>query len=120
MSAIPSERELPDVAVPRCLKLRDVFSITGRGTVATGRVERGGEGFRYRRDRRPAWISRAAPSLPASRCSGKLLDEAQAATTSACFCAASSAQRGRERGRVLAKPGSIHFAHPLHDSGFTF
>jgi elongation factor Tu len=75
---------------PFLMPVEDVFSISGRGTVATGRVERGivkvGEeleivGLRPNR-RRPA---------PASRCSASCSTRARRATMSACCCAASIA-----------------------------
>jgi elongation factor Tu len=90
---------------PFLMPVEDVFSISGRGTVVTGRVERGivkvGEeveivGIRDVR-RRPA---------RASKCSASCSTRARLATTSARCCAASSA-KDVERGQVLCKPGSI-------------
>ena len=88
------------------MPIEDVFSISGRGTVVTGRIERGvvkvGEeveiiGIQADRPRRP--------------CTGvemfrKLLDQGRRATTSALLLRGIEARR-HERGQVLAKPGSV-------------
>jgi elongation factor Tu len=95
-----------DIDKPFLMAIEDVFSIKGRGTVATGRIERGvvkvGEeveiiGFK---DTRKKTSSRA------SRCSASCSTRARRATTSAASCAASR-RTDIERGQVLAKPGSI-------------
>jgi elongation factor Tu len=87
------------------MPIEDVFSISGRGTVVTGRVERGiikvGEeieivGIRDTR-RRPA---------RALRCSASCSTRARPATTSARCCAV-LAVKDVERGQVLCKPGSV-------------
>ena len=55
--AIDSYIPLPERPkdLPFLMPIEDVFSISGRGTVVTGRIERGtGEGRRGGRDRRPA------------------------------------------------------------------
>ena len=55
MEAVDAEIPLPerDVDKPFLMPIEDVFSITGRGTVATGRIERGvintGDDCRYYR-----------------------------------------------------------------------
>ena len=91
---------------PFLMPVEDVFSITGRGTVATGRIEQGvvhtGDtveivGIHEQTNRR---------SSPASRCSARSSTRVRPATTSAASSAASSA-RTIERGQVLCKPGSI-------------
>ena len=82
-----------DLDKPFLMPIEDVFTIQGRGTVVTGRVERGivkvsEEG----RDRRyPNETARPWP--PASRCSASCWTKAVPATTSACCSAASSAKR---------------------------
>jgi elongation factor Tu len=90
---------------PFLMPIEDVFSISGRGTVVTGRVERGivkvGEEIE---------IVGLRPTQKTT-CTGvemfrKLLDEGRPATTSACCCAVRSVKKC-ERGQVLAKPGSI-------------
>ena len=83
-----------EIDKPFLMAVEDVFSIEGRGTVATGRIERGmvkvGDeveivGLNDRAaedDRAPAW-----------RCSTRRSTRARPATTSAACCAASSARR---------------------------
>ena len=74
------------------MPVEDVFSISGRGTVVTGRVERGivkvGEEIEIvgitRRPRRPP--------APAWKCSASCSTRARPATTSASCCAAPSAK----------------------------
>ena len=89
-TAIPEpEREIDK---PFLMPVEDVFTITGRGTVVTGRVERGivkvSEeieivGIRPTSPRRPS---------PASRCSASCSTRVRPATTWVCCCAASSAR----------------------------
>ena len=87
------------------MPVEDVFSISGRGTVVTGRIERGivkvGEEIEI------VGISDTARR----RCTGvemfrKLLDEGQAGDNVGCLLRGIEARRV-ERGQVLAKPGSI-------------
>ena len=55
MDALDSYIPLPqrEIDKPFMMPIEDVFSISGRGTVVTGRIERGqGEGRRGSRDRR--------------------------------------------------------------------
>ena len=92
--------------MPFLMPVEDVFSISGRGTVVTGRVERGivkvGEEVEIVgiRDTQKTDRSRA------SKCSASCSTRARLATTSARCCAASK-REDVERGQVLAKPGSI-------------
>ena len=88
---------------PFLMPVEDVFSISGRGTVVTGRIERGiikvGEeveivGIQGRRPRR---------SSPASKCSASCSIRARRATTSAACCAARSA-RTSSAARCCASP----------------
>ena len=87
------------------MPIEDVFSISGRGTVVTGRVERGivkvGDEIEIvgiKRTRR-----RSARAL---RCSASFWIRARRATTLVCCCVASK-REDVERGQVLAAPGSI-------------
>ena len=95
-----------DLDKPFLMPVEDVFSIKGRGTVATGRIEQGivkvGDDGR---DRRPQG-RRPARSSPASRCSARSSTRARRATTSAACSAASSARRS-SAARCSCKPGSI-------------
>ena len=95
-----------DLDKPFLMPIEDVFSIKGRGTVVTGRVDRGtlkvGEeveivGLRERRKRQCA---------PVWRCSTRCWTRGRRVTTSACCCGA-SAGTDVERGQVVAKPKSI-------------
>src|SRR5205823_7852971 len=94
-----------DVDKPFLMSIEDVFSITGRGTVTTGRVERGmlkkmGEveivGLRDSR-------KTVATDLEMFR---KLLDEVQAGDNVGVLLRGID-KEDVERGQVLAKPGSI-------------
>ena len=92
---------------PFLMPVEDVFSITGRGTVATGRVERGTlhlseevEIVGVKEDTRKVVVT----GIEMFR---KLLDEAQAGDNIGCLLR--GVQRNEiERGQVLAKPGSVH------------
>ena len=101
---IPEPKRMTDQ--PFLLAVEDVFSITGRGTVATGRVRaRNGQGRRERRDRR-ASRTRRRRSSRASRCS------ASCSTTRAPGDNVGILLRGIEkaqieRGQVICAPGSI-------------
>ena len=87
------------------MPVEDVFSITGRGTVATGRIEQGiiktGETVEIVGIRPPR-----RPSSPASRCSRKILDEGRAGDNVGCLLRGTK-REDIERGQVLCKPGSI-------------
>ena len=92
---------------PFLMPVEDVFSITGRGTVATGRVERGVlhvsdevEIVGVKEESRKVVVT----GVEMFR---KLLDEAQAGDNIGCLLR--GVQRNEiERGQVLAKPGSVH------------
>ena len=88
------------------MPVEDVFSISGRGTVVTGRIERG-----IVKVNDEVEIIGIAPDAEddlhrAWRCSASCWTRGRRATTWACCCAARSARKC-ERGQVLAKPGSI-------------
>jgi elongation factor Tu len=94
-----------DVDRPFLMPIEDVFSITGRGTVVTGRVERGqvkvGEEIE---------IVGLRPTTKTT-CTGvemfrKLLDEGQAGDNIGALLRGTK-KEDVERGQVLAKPGSI-------------
>ena len=88
------------------MPVEDVFSIKGRGTVATGRVERGivkvGDEVEIvgLRDTAEDHLS------PASKCSTSCSTKVRPATTSALLLRGIK-REDVERGQVLAKPGSI-------------
>ena len=89
------------------MAVEDVFSIEGRGTVATGRIERGvvkvGDEVE---DHRLCARSRSRRPSPASKCSSKELDEGRAGDNVGCLLRGVK-REDIERGQVLAKPGSI-------------
>jgi elongation factor Tu len=73
MEAVDAYIPTPERAVdkPFLLSVEDVFTITGRGTVATGRIERGLVKGGHRRDRRVYREAQADGLLPVLRCSGR-------------------------------------------------
>ena len=108
MDAVDSYIPTPERAVdqPFLMPVEDVFSITGRGTVATGRVERGvvkvGDELS---------IVGIAPEIKKTVCTGvemfrKLLDQAEAGDNIGALLRGVD-RKEIERGQVLAKPGSI-------------
>ena len=91
---------------PFLMAIEDVFSIEGRGTVATGRIERGivkvGDEVE---------IVGLHEKSEKTTCTGvemfkKVLDSGQAGDNVGCLLRG-VARDGIERGQVLAKPGSI-------------
>jgi elongation factor Tu len=108
MDAVDSYIPLPPrlVDLPFLMSVEDVFSITGRGTVATGRIERGrikvGE---------PIEIVGLMEKPLNSTCTGvemfkKLLDEGEAGDNAGLLLRGIEKTQIR-RGMVLCKPGSI-------------
>jgi elongation factor Tu len=108
MDAVDSYIPLPPrlVDLPFLMSVEDVFSITGRGTVATGRIERGrikvGE---------PVEIVGLMEKALTSTCTGvemfkKLLDEGEAGDNAGLLLRGIEKTQIR-RGMVLCKPGSI-------------
>ena len=95
-----------DVDKPFLMPVEDVFTITGRGTVATGRVERGrikvGDDVEIV-GLRPDSRKTVATGVEMFR---KLLDEAQAGDNVGVLLRGVEREE-IERGQVLAKPGSI-------------
>ena len=83
---------------PFLMPIEDVFSISGRGTVVTGRIERGvREGWRRRWDRRHP-RRRRRRCARALRCSASCWIRARRATTSAfCFVARSATRSSAAR-----------------------
>ena len=108
MDAVDSYIPTPDRAAdkPFIMPVEDVFSITGRGTVATGRVERG---VIHVSDE--VEIVGVKDETRKVVCTGvemfhKLLDEGQAGDNIGALLR--GVQRTEiERGQVLAKPGTI-------------
>ena len=108
MDAVDSYIPLPPrlVDLPFLMSVEDVFSITGRGTVATGRIERGrvkvGEAIEV--------VGLMEKPL-STTCTGvemfkKLLDEGEAGDNAGLLLRGIEKTQIR-RGMVLCKPGSI-------------
>jgi elongation factor Tu len=104
MDAVDSYIPTPvrEVDKPFLMPIEDVFGIKGRGTVATGRIERGGP---HRRHRGAGPICQEPMLVDRRRDVKKTLDEGRPATTS-------GSQRGiereeLERGQVMAKLSSV-------------
>ncbi len=104
------DKEIPEpqreTDKPFLMAVEDVFSIKGRGTVATGRIERGVIhvndeveiiGF----DKKEKTVVTGVEMFR------KQLDEGQAGDNVGCLLRGVD-KEGVERGQVLAKPGSIH------------
>ena len=95
-----------DIDKPFLMPVEDVFSITGRGTVATGRVEKGAVKIGDELQ-----IIGIKPEIKKTVCTGvemfrKLLDMAEAGDNIGCLLRGVD-RKEIERGQVLAKPGSI-------------
>src|SRR5216117_3925025 len=86
-TAIPEPKR--EVDKPFLMPVEDVFSISGRGTVATGRIERG-----------KIKVGEEVEIV------GKLLDEGIAGDNVGCLLRGTKREEV-ERGQVLARPGSI-------------
>ncbi len=108
MDAVDSYIPLPPrpVDLPFLMSVEDVFTITGRGTVATGRIERGrikvGESVE---------IVGLIPTPLNSTCTGvemfrKLLDEGEAGDNAGLLLRGIE-KKDIRRGMVICKPGSI-------------
>lgn len=91
---------------PFLMPVEDVFSITGRGTVATGRVERGTVKVGDEVEIVGLMDEARKTVVTGVEMFRKLLDEAVAGDNIGCLLR--GIQRNEvERGQVLAKPGSI-------------
>jgi elongation factor Tu len=107
MDAVDEAIPTPDRAIDRpfLMPIEDVFSISGRGTVVTGRVERGI--VKIGEDVEIVGIKETAKTV----CTGvemfrKLLDQGQAGDNIGVLLRGTKREEV-ERGQVLAKPGSI-------------
>ena len=107
-----------DMDKPFLMPIEDVFSISGRGTVVTGRVERGmvkvGEEVE---------IVGFKPTFK-TVCTGvemfrKTLDQGQAGDNVGVLLRGTKRDEV-ERGQVVAKPGSHHAAHQVQGRGLRF
>ena len=91
---------------PFLMPVEDVFSITGRGTVATGRVERGTLNLNDTVEILGIHEDKKSTVVTGIEMFRKLLDQAQAGDNIGALLR--GVQRTEiERGQVLAKPGSV-------------
>ena len=108
MDAVDTEIPAPvrEVDKPFLMPIEDVFTITGRGTVATGRIERGiinvGE---------PVEIVGLMEEKLTSTCTGvemfrKLLDRGEAGDNAGILLRGID-KKSLKRGMVICKPGSV-------------
>ncbi len=103
-SYIPEPKR--DTEKPFLMPVEDVFTITGRGTVATGRVERGTVKMNDTVEI-VGMGTRKQTVITGVEMFRKLLDEARAGDNVGLLLR--GIQRNEiERGQVLCKPGSIH------------
>ncbi len=108
MNAVDSYIPTPERAVdkPFLLSVEDVFTITGRGTVATGRIERG-----VIKPGDTVEIVGLTEKPRQTVCTSvemfkKILDQGEAGDNVGCLLRG-IAKNEVERGQVLAKPGTI-------------
>jgi elongation factor Tu len=108
MEAVDSYIPMPqrDVDRPFLMPVEDIFSISGRGTVVTGRVERGKVKVQEEIEivgLRPEAFKRVVTGIEMFK---KLLDEGQAGDNVGLLLRGTE-KDDVERGMVLSKPGSI-------------
>lgn len=96
-----------DTDKPFLMPVEDVFTITGRGTVATGRVERGVLKVQDEVDIVGLKDESRKVVVTGIEMFRKLLDQAQAGDNIGALLRGVNRDE-IERGQVLAKPGSIH------------
>ena len=102
---IPTPERKSDL--PFLMPIEDIFSITGRGTVATGRVERGQLNLNDEVEIVGLTDEKRKVVVTGIEMFRKLLDEAQAGDNIGALLR--GVQRNEiERGQVLSKPGTIH------------
>jgi elongation factor Tu len=92
---------------PFLMPVEDVFSITGRGTVATGRVERGVVKVQDEVEIVGLMDEPKKTVVTGVEMFRKLMDEAEAGDNIGCLLRGID-RKEIERGMVLAKPGSIN------------
>jgi elongation factor Tu len=94
-----------DIDRPFLMPVEDIFSITGRGTVATGRIERGI--VKVSDEVEIVGLKQTQKTvITGVEMFRKLLDEGRAGDNVGCLLRGID-KTGVERGMVLAKPGSI-------------
>ena len=109
MDAVDDYIPTPDrkADLPFLMPVEDVFSITGRGTVATGRVERGTVKMGDTVEIIGLTDERKTTVITGVEMFRKLLDSAEAGDNVGLLLRGVD-KKGVERGQVLCKPGTIH------------
>ena len=109
MDAVDSYIPTPDRKAdqPFLMPVEDVFTISGRGTVATGRVERGQLKLSEEVEIVGLTDEKKKTVVTGIEMFHKLLDYAEAGDNIGALLRGVD-RNGIERGQVLAKPGSIH------------
>ena len=109
MDAVDSYIPTPDrkADMPFLMPVEDVFTITGRGTVATGRVERGQIKMNEEVEIVGLTDEKKKTVVTGIEMFRKLLDYAEAGDNIGTLLRG-VAKTDIERGQVLCKPGSIH------------
>ena len=109
MAAVDSYIPTPDrpTDLPFLMPVEDVFTITGRGTVATGRVERGVVKVSDEVEIVGLKAEKTKTVVTGVEMFRKLLDQAEAGDNIGVLLR--GVQRSEiERGQVISKPGTIH------------
>ena len=96
-----------DDSLPFLMPVEDVFTISGRGTVATGRVERGQLKAGEEVEIIGLTEERKKTVVTSMEMFHKTLDFVEAGDNAGCLLRG-MAKTDIERGQVLCKPGSIH------------
>ena len=109
MDAVDSWIPTPDRKedMPFLMPVEDVFTISGRGTVATGRVERGILNLNEKVEIVGLSDEKRETTVTGIEMFHKLLDYAEAGDNIGALLRGVD-RNGIERGQVLSKPGSIH------------
>ena len=109
MAAVDSYIPQPERPVdqPFLMPVEDVFSISGRGTVATGRVERGKLNLNEKVEIVGLSDEKRETTVTGIEMFHKLLDYAEAGDNIGALLRGVDRTQ-IERGQVLAKPGSVH------------
>ena len=109
MDAVDDYIPTPDrkADMPFLMPVEDVFTISGRGTVATGRVERGKLNLNEKVEIVGLSDEKRETTVTGIEMFHKLLDYAEAGDNIGALLRGIDRQ-GVERGQVLSKPGSIH------------
>ena len=109
MDAVDSYIPTPDRKIdqPFLMPVEDVFTISGRGTVATGRVERGIVKMNDNVEIVALMDEKKTTVITGIEMFHKMMDEAQAGDNIGALLRG-IAKTDIERGQVICKPGSIH------------